>query len=105
MRVVALRRNAGKPEAGGDIDLVLGPYEGAIEPAHKRALLVRAERRRGVLAARDGRDASLPEHGGVRRDEGRRSLYRTLVLTLTLTLTLPLPQPLPLPLPLTLTLT
>ena len=32
MRVVALRRNAGKPDEGGDVDLVLGPYEGAIQP-------------------------------------------------------------------------
>ena len=43
MRVVALRRNAGKPDEGGDVDLVLGPYEGAIQPAHKRALLEQSD--------------------------------------------------------------
>lgn len=43
MRVVALRRNAGKPDEGGHVDLVLGPYEGEIQPAHKRALLEQSD--------------------------------------------------------------
>ena len=64
MRVVALRRNAGKPDEGGDVDLVLGPYEGAIQPAHKRALLEQS-------------------------DVAVCSLTRPLTLTLTLTLPLP----------------
>lgn len=43
MRVVALRRNARKPETSGCVDLVLGPYDGPILPAHKRALFEQAD--------------------------------------------------------------
>ena len=43
MRVVALRRNASKPDSTGLADLVLGPYEGPIQPAHKRALLEQSD--------------------------------------------------------------
>jgi len=38
MRVIALRRNAKKPDESGHLDMVLGPYEGPIQPAHKEAL-------------------------------------------------------------------
>ncbi len=38
MRVVALRRNARKPETSGSIDLVIGPYDGPVLPSHKKAL-------------------------------------------------------------------
>jgi len=44
MRVVALRRNAGKPVGdAGLVDLVLGPYDGPIQPAHKAALLEQSD--------------------------------------------------------------
>ena len=42
MRVVALRRNARKPDIP-DVDLVLGPYDGEILPAHKAALLEQSD--------------------------------------------------------------
>ena len=35
MRVIALRRNASKVDTDGLLDLVIGPYEGPIQPAHK----------------------------------------------------------------------
>ncbi|KAL1511024.1 hypothetical protein AB1Y20_005849 [Prymnesium parvum] len=38
MRVIALRRNASKPDETGLADLILGPYSGPIQPSHKRAL-------------------------------------------------------------------
>lgn len=38
MKTVALRRNASKLDDSGAFDLVVGPYEGPILPAHKRAL-------------------------------------------------------------------
>ena len=38
MRTVALRRNARKSDDDGAFDLVLGPYDGPILPAHKKAL-------------------------------------------------------------------
>ena len=38
MRTVALRRNANKPDTSGVYDLILGPYDGPILPAHKKAL-------------------------------------------------------------------
>jgi len=37
------RRNASKPDETGLADLVLGPYEGPILPAHKRALLEQSD--------------------------------------------------------------
>ena len=43
MRVVALRRNARKPETSGCVDLVLGPYDGPILQAHKEALFSEAD--------------------------------------------------------------
>jgi len=39
MRTVALRRNARKPDDTGAYDLIVGPYDGPILPAHKKALL------------------------------------------------------------------
>ena len=42
MRFVALRRNARKPDIP-DVDLVLGPYDGEILPAHKAALLEQSD--------------------------------------------------------------
>ena len=39
MNTVALRRNARKPDESGAFDLVLGPYDGPILPAHKKALM------------------------------------------------------------------
>ena len=38
MKTVALRRNASKPDDTGAFDLVVGPYDGPILPAHKQAL-------------------------------------------------------------------
>jgi len=38
MRTVALRRNARKPDTSGCFDLILGPYDGPVLPAHKKAL-------------------------------------------------------------------
>ena len=44
MNVVALRRNARKPEPADNLfDLVLGPYDGPILPAHKAALLQQSD--------------------------------------------------------------
>ena len=45
MRVIALRRNAKKPDESGHLDMVLGPYEGPIQPAHKEARALRRARR------------------------------------------------------------
>jgi len=42
MRTVGLRRNASKG-AAGEIELVVGPYDGPILPAHKRALLEQSD--------------------------------------------------------------
>lgn len=43
MRVIALRRNARKPDESGCVDLVLGPYDGPILPAHKKALFEQSD--------------------------------------------------------------
>lgn len=39
MTTVALRRNARKADESGAFDLIVGPYDGPILPAHKKALL------------------------------------------------------------------
>ena len=43
MQTVALRRNARKPDASGAFDLILGPYDGPILPAHKKALMEQSD--------------------------------------------------------------
>lgn len=39
MKTIALRRNARKADDSGAFDLIVGPYDGPILPAHKKALL------------------------------------------------------------------
>jgi phosphoglycerate dehydrogenase-like enzyme len=43
MRTVALRRNARKADGDDAFDLVVGPYDGPVLPAHKRALLEQSD--------------------------------------------------------------
>jgi len=43
MHVICLRRNASKQASVPNVDMVLGPYTGPIQPAHKRALLEQSD--------------------------------------------------------------